>query len=193
MTKKLALLAVLTLALLGAGCEDPCEQGLALRNDATTYSATVSTLISQTGDITQACATVAPWQPKLTSYSNFARHVAYDYFYAEESRCASWGYERRCYVERHHGRRYTRCYDQSVCRFYERTPYRRDGFDQANELSDLMRNLKSDFTGVCVAFQNGQNDQVRDYLGHAKIKLDASIQNADYVLTRAGCYDRRGH
>lgn len=193
MSKKISVLAVLTLALLGAGCEDPCERGLELRNDVTNYSATVASLTGQATDLSTTCATVSPWQPKLTGHSNFARRVAHEHFQSVESRCVSWGYERRCWNERYRdGRRYVRCENYSVCRMYERIPHRRDGFDQANELASLLSGVKTDLTGACTAAQNGQTEQAREHLGHAQIKLTGSIHHADYVLTRAGCYDRRG-
>lgn len=191
-TKTLMLAATLALAAVGAGCEDPCERGLELRADVTSYETTVTEMIGNPNSLEGSCATFAGWQPKLSGHSNFARRVAYDYFYTESNRCVAWGVERRCWSEYRHGRRYVRCHNYQVCRAYERVPHRHDGFAQANELSDLLLRAKTDLGNSCTAYQNGKVTEAQEILGHAKLKFQASQQNADYVLTRAGCYNRRG-
>lgn len=192
-TKTILLAATLSLAAFGAGCEDPCEQGLELRSDVTSYEATVTEMIGQPAKLERSCETFAGWQPKLSNHSNFSRRVAYNYFYTESNRCIAWGIERRCWAEYHHGRRYVRCQDYQVCRAYDRMPHWHDGFAQATELSDLLMRVKTDLSNSCTAFQNGKVAEAQDILGHAKIKFQASQQNADYVLTRAGCYNRKGN
>lgn len=191
--KTLILVSALSLAALGVGCDDPCKKGASLRTDVTKYEEQVTSLMSNPYATLSTCPTVNPWQSKLSKHSNFAGRAAYDYFYGEQRSCISWGHETRCYNDYHNGRRHRHCSNYDVCRLYESHSYKRDGFDQAQSLSSLLMNAKQDLSSACYSVQSGQYDEAREYLGHAKVKFQAALQDTDYVLTRAGCYDRAGH
>lgn len=206
MTKKLSLLAVLALALLGAGCEDPCEKGLALRNDEAQLEALVANTVLSPSALGGTCEQVSNhWNKVLQKGSDFASRMATEYFYSEEQYCTRGHYDRRCDYDPSypnypdpshtlppHGR--TVCGPYYVCDDLETIPHKRDGYEQALEVYRQLWLVKDDLRQACAANAVGDTVGALAALNKSKGDLASVEKNTDYVLNRAGCFksSRRG-
>jgi hypothetical protein len=184
-----------TAALIFAGC-DECEKAFELKNDLYSLETLVTGTMGQPSRIEESCKIFQGWYSRLAEGSNFADRVADTHFYWIDRYCVSGHYERRCHWvggSRRHGDGYWSCHSYYVCDFYESRGHKKDGYDQAKELARLLTGARGDLTSACASNSSGNGVDAVLNLTQAKIKLSASQNDADYVLQKAGCYDRRGH
>lgn len=191
------LLAVLPLALFAAGCND-CKKGSELKAELVRLETQVTGTMAQPSNFGATCLDFqAEWNKKLQKGSRFADYVANNYFYSETRRCVRGHNERRCeymWDDYGSGRPYRRwhCYNYYVCDQVDVIPHKKDGYDQAKELSQLLAGARGDLMSACAAHERSADAEAYLHLTSAKIKLSASQNDADYVLNRAGCDGRRG-
>lgn len=181
-------------ALAFSGCEDACQKGLQLKTDLTRLETIVSGTIVQMSNMNQSCADVRKnWRPELVQASDFALRVAQNYFYSEEHHCIGYHYERQCWWERYpHSPGYYHCRDVAVCDRYEVIPHKSDGYEQAVDLSRTLRGSADDLESACLAHERNMDAEALVKLLTAKEQIKAAQDDTEYVLQRAGCYERRG-
>lgn len=197
---KKSLLALLPLAVFAAGCEDPCTKGIELRNDETTLETLVNGTILQPSTLANTCYQIGKsWNKTLSKGSKFATKVANDYFYYEERQCLRGHYERRCdYYPGYPGSPhdpypypgYGYCDRVFVCDDLKVTPHKKDGYDQALEVSRLLLVIKNNLGEACLANANNDTVGALAALVKAKTNFGPTQENTDYVLNKAGCFDR---
>lgn len=198
------LMAILPLALLAAGCEDPCDKGISLRNDEALLEATFYETLLTPSQLPALCYSVGKsWNKKLTNGAMFADKMADEHFYSESRRCVSGHEETRCrrtwdrYPSPGEPYRpyppYLYCRKVFVCDDIKVTPHKKDGYEQAIETARLLRVTKNQVGDACVANASGDTVSALANLAMAKSTLTNAQSNTDYVLTKAGCYNRAGN
>ncbi|MBI3541669.1 MAG: hypothetical protein HY075_00120 [Deltaproteobacteria bacterium] len=194
--KNFVLLAILPAAVLFAGCEDLCQTGLELKGRLAAYETTVTGTIGTPASFDSTCALhQSAWTKDLRHGERLASYAAYNYFTWNEQTCASWHYEQQCYWtgggHHHHDGQYI-CRNVYVCDFVQVTPHRRDGYDDAVFLENTLRLSNNSLTAACASHQSGDALKAVAQLTEAKIALGSSSSKLENVLTKAGCYNRRG-
>lgn len=199
------LLALLPLAVIMTGCEDPCEKGIALRNDEATLEAVVNETILSPSTLGNTCYSVSSdWNKTLEKGASFATRVANNHFYYEERECMDGHYEHRCDFGAYPGGPYPGsphdpfpyppsyggCDRVFVCDRVKTTPHTKDGYEQALEISRLLRVIKNNLGEACLANAGGNTVAALAALVQAKSNFASTEQNTDYVLNKAGCFDR---
>lgn len=205
------LLAILPLAVFAAGCEDPCERGIALRNDQAMLEAVLYETLLQPTTLPATCYAVSKtWSRKLIGASRFASKMADEHFYSAKRECTAGHYEQRCfhpgYPDRN-GPFFPRdprepyfpttprldCRAVYVCDHSEVIVNKKDGYEQAKRVAVLLYGVRHDMLNACKANASGDVVGAMASITKAKSRLPLIEEKTDYVLSKAGCFDRRGH
>ncbi len=209
--KKL-ILAILPAAMLFTGCENACDTGLVLKGKLQSLETTVMGTITSPGAMDTSCAGFrATSIRELHEGSKFAARVADDYFYSEERFCRAGHYVQQCsygsYYPGHPGHHpgypgypgypgqyppYYDCQNVFVCDDLQIIPHKKDGFEDAMELSSLLASSEGNLSGGCAAHDRGADVDALAHLAQAKGELHNAVDSAEVVLTKAGCYERKG-
>lgn len=208
------LWSVLPLALFAAGCEDPCETGINLRNDEATLEAVLYETLLQPSILPATCSEVSKsWNKKLANGARFASKIADEHFYGETRECLSGHYVESCRgdADSHtfpHQFPYdpsqprepfdprppqSDCRKEFICSDMKVMPHKKDGYDQAKEVSRLLLGVKTGITNACLANAAGDIGSALAHATEAKARIPLVKQKTDYVLTKAGCFNRRGN
>ena len=198
--KKLILAVLVPAAFVFAGCEDPCKTGVELKNRMQTLELAVGGTITTPSSLDSSCASFrGAWVPELQKGSAFASRAARDYFYSEETRCRAGHNELRCWWETdadayppYRPHRYRTCQTYFVCDSVEVIPHKKDGYENAMALSAELARTDLDLNAACAAHDRGADLEALARLGAAKLNLHSGQENAELVLVKAGCYNRKG-
>ena len=196
------ILALLPAAMLFTGCENACDTGFVLKSKLQTLETTVLGTISSPESLTNSCTGFrATSNRELLEGANFAARVAHDYFYSEQRFCRTGHNVQQCGTQygpqapafpRLPGNPGFGCQNYFVCDSARVVGHKKDGYDDAMELSSLLTSTEGNLSGGCSAHDRGADIDALSHLVQAKSQIHQALDSAEVVLTKAGCYERRG-
>jgi outer membrane murein-binding lipoprotein Lpp len=196
--KKFLLAALPAAALLVAGCND-CEKLAKVSEKAQDLEVQVTGTMATPSAFAGLChAYKHDWEKGLAKGAAFADDLATRRFYYEDNTCLAGHYEyyRDCDFGPggpHHGGGGGHCVRERyfVCDRNQVTPHKKDGFEDAKNLSTLLSGTNGDLTAACTAYEYGRQAEGIAYLVATKIKLSAAQNTAETVATKLGCEDQQ--